>query len=269
MRLRPAPRRARCRGADVGGGVPEAARRGGRLMAFIPHTEADVAAMLAAIGAARIEDLFDEIPPQLRIRSLAGVPEALNEMEVGRLMSERAARRRHRAQLPRRRSLRAPHPGGRVGHHHPRGVLQRLHALPGGGQPGHAAAHLRVPDHDRAPHRHGCRQCLDVRRRVRDGGGRAHGGARQPQVEVGAHPRARERCTRTTARVAHATACNQGLQFRGAAVLRRRRARPCRGARALRQAGHHRPRHPAAELLRPCSRTSMRSPTGRTRAASW
>jgi glycine cleavage system P protein (glycine dehydrogenase) subunit 1 len=60
-------------------------------MAFIPHTEADVAAMLAAIGAARIEDLFDEIPPQLRIRSLAGVPEALNEMEVGRLMSERAA----------------------------------------------------------------------------------------------------------------------------------------------------------------------------------
>src|SRR5579863_9710761 len=60
-------------------------------MAFIPHTEADVAAMLAAIGAARIEDLFDEIPSQLRIRSLAGVPEALNEMEVGRLMSERAA----------------------------------------------------------------------------------------------------------------------------------------------------------------------------------
>src|SRR6202023_3438767 len=60
-------------------------------MAFIPHTEADVAAMLATIGAARIEDLFDEIPPRLRIRSLAGVPEALNEMEVGRLMSERAA----------------------------------------------------------------------------------------------------------------------------------------------------------------------------------
>src|SRR5215469_3311192 len=59
-------------------------------MAFIPHTEADVAAMLAAIGVARIEDLFDEIPPELRLKSLAGVPEALNEMEVGRLMSERA-----------------------------------------------------------------------------------------------------------------------------------------------------------------------------------
>ena len=61
-------------------------------MAFIPHTEADVAAMLATIGARGIEELFDEIPPQLRVRSLAGVPEALNEMQVGRLMSERAAR---------------------------------------------------------------------------------------------------------------------------------------------------------------------------------
>ena len=59
-------------------------------MAFIPHTEADVAAMLAAIGVARVEDLFDEIPPELRLKSLAGVPEALNEMQVGRLMSERA-----------------------------------------------------------------------------------------------------------------------------------------------------------------------------------
>ena len=59
-------------------------------MAFIPHTEADVAAMLAAIGVSRIEDLFDEIPQELRIGSLAGVPETLNEMEIGRLMSERA-----------------------------------------------------------------------------------------------------------------------------------------------------------------------------------
>ena len=61
-------------------------------MAFIPHTEADVAAMLAAIGVARIEDLFDEVPAELRVKSLSGVPAALNEMEIGRLMSERARR---------------------------------------------------------------------------------------------------------------------------------------------------------------------------------
>jgi glycine dehydrogenase subunit 1 len=61
-------------------------------MAFIPHTEADVAAMLKTIGVERLEDLFDEIPQPLRIKSLAGIPEALNEMQVGRLMSERARR---------------------------------------------------------------------------------------------------------------------------------------------------------------------------------
>jgi glycine dehydrogenase subunit 1 len=59
-------------------------------MAFIPHTEHDVKAMLEAIGAESIEQLFDEIPANLRVKSLAGIPDAMNEMEIGRLMSERA-----------------------------------------------------------------------------------------------------------------------------------------------------------------------------------
>ncbi len=61
-------------------------------MPFIPHTEEDTAEMLAAIGAERIEDLFDEIPAELRIDSLERVPKALNEMEVSRLMHRRAQR---------------------------------------------------------------------------------------------------------------------------------------------------------------------------------
>jgi glycine dehydrogenase subunit 1 len=60
-------------------------------MPFIPHTEADTRAMLETIGARSIEDLFEEIPAELRAGTLAGIPDALNEMEVGRLMSERAA----------------------------------------------------------------------------------------------------------------------------------------------------------------------------------
>src|ERR1700748_2631687 len=59
-------------------------------MAFIPHTPDDVEAMLAAIGVGSIEALFDEIPNSLRVKSLAGIPDELNKMEVGRLMSERA-----------------------------------------------------------------------------------------------------------------------------------------------------------------------------------
>ncbi len=61
-------------------------------MPFIPHTESDVREMLAAIGASSIEALFEEIPLALRTRELTGIPEALNEMEVSRLMQARAQR---------------------------------------------------------------------------------------------------------------------------------------------------------------------------------
>ena len=59
-------------------------------MPFIPHTQADVDAMLAAIGVSNIEDLFDEIPDSLRAGELSDVPEGLNEQQVTRLMLERA-----------------------------------------------------------------------------------------------------------------------------------------------------------------------------------
>jgi len=60
-------------------------------MPFIPHTETDVKQMLASIGVDDVEALFDEIPAELRIGSLDKVPAGLNEMEMSRLMHERAA----------------------------------------------------------------------------------------------------------------------------------------------------------------------------------
>jgi len=59
-------------------------------MPFIPHTEHDIRAMLAAIGVPDIDSLFDEIPPALRDVRLAAVPAQLGEMEILRLMQERA-----------------------------------------------------------------------------------------------------------------------------------------------------------------------------------
>ncbi len=59
-------------------------------MPFIPHTEEDVRAMLAAIGAGSIEELFDEIPAGLKGGGLERVPPALSEAEVTRLMTGRA-----------------------------------------------------------------------------------------------------------------------------------------------------------------------------------
>ena len=219
-------------------------------MAFIPHTEADVAAMLAAIGAARIEDLFDEIPPQLRIRSLAGVPEALNEMEVGRLMSERAA-----ADGTALSFLGA----GAYEHHIPaavwaittrgefysaytpyqaeasQGTLQliyefqtmmaRLTAM--------EAANASMYDGASAM---GEAALMAVRANRKSKAARI-------LVPASVHPYYR--------RVAHALTCNQGLSFDRAAVRAAGGHHQCRGARPLRRHGHHCPRHPAAELLRP------------------
>ncbi|MGC2456957.1 MAG: aminomethyl-transferring glycine dehydrogenase subunit GcvPA [Gallionellaceae bacterium] len=60
-------------------------------MPFIPHTESDIAAMLASIGVPGLDALFDEIPAALRNGKLTQVPEGMNEMQVTRLMNQRAA----------------------------------------------------------------------------------------------------------------------------------------------------------------------------------
>jgi glycine dehydrogenase subunit 1 len=59
-------------------------------MAFIPHTPDDIARMLDVIGVRSIDELFDEIPRELRAGT-PGVPPAQSEMEIGRLLTERAA----------------------------------------------------------------------------------------------------------------------------------------------------------------------------------
>jgi glycine dehydrogenase subunit 1 len=60
-------------------------------MSFIPHTPEDIADMLEVIGVQSIDELFEEIPAALHAGPLSTVPEALSEMEIGRLMAERAA----------------------------------------------------------------------------------------------------------------------------------------------------------------------------------
>jgi glycine dehydrogenase subunit 1 len=59
-------------------------------MPYIPHTQDNIAAMLATIGVGSLDDLFDEIPIELRCGHLEKIPPALTEMEIGQLMRERA-----------------------------------------------------------------------------------------------------------------------------------------------------------------------------------
>jgi glycine dehydrogenase subunit 1 len=60
-------------------------------MPFIPHTEKEIADMLNAIGVDSIEDLFEEIPANLRAKEMTGIPESKTEMEVSQLLHSRAS----------------------------------------------------------------------------------------------------------------------------------------------------------------------------------
>jgi glycine dehydrogenase subunit 1 len=50
-------------------------------MSYVPHTDADRAEMLAAIGVERLEDLFHDVPAACRFPELK-LPEPLSEMEL-------------------------------------------------------------------------------------------------------------------------------------------------------------------------------------------
>lgn len=51
-------------------------------MPFVPHTQEDVRAMLAHIGADSVEALFDEIDPRLRQADFSALPEGESEMAM-------------------------------------------------------------------------------------------------------------------------------------------------------------------------------------------
>ncbi|MGI9259307.1 MAG: aminomethyl-transferring glycine dehydrogenase subunit GcvPA [Gammaproteobacteria bacterium] len=61
-------------------------------MPFIPHTVDETQRMLQSIGVDSVDALFDEIPAELRCGPLTGVPDAMTEQEVGRLMHTHAER---------------------------------------------------------------------------------------------------------------------------------------------------------------------------------
>ena len=59
-------------------------------MPFIPHTEEETRKMLDAIGVKQIDELFDEIPPELINEKLEYVPPAMDEAGIRRLCKKSA-----------------------------------------------------------------------------------------------------------------------------------------------------------------------------------
>jgi glycine dehydrogenase subunit 1 len=60
-------------------------------MTYVPHTERERAAMLAAIGAGRMDELFGDVPEPVRFPKLK-LPEACSEIEIEREMRALADR---------------------------------------------------------------------------------------------------------------------------------------------------------------------------------
>ena len=107
--------------------------------------------MLDAIGAGSIEELFDQIPAEVRLDRALDLPDGLTETEcfdhlAG--LAARNARRRRRGLLPRRRDVRPLRAGDRRRDHPALRVPHPVHAVPAGGLPGRPAGDVRVSDRD-------------------------------------------------------------------------------------------------------------------------
>jgi glycine dehydrogenase subunit 1 len=61
---------------------------------FAPHTDDDVREMLAALGLSRLDDLFDQIPADVRLDGRLDLPDGVSEMELVAQMGEFAGRDR-------------------------------------------------------------------------------------------------------------------------------------------------------------------------------
>ncbi|MCX8072490.1 MAG: aminomethyl-transferring glycine dehydrogenase subunit GcvPA [Candidatus Binatia bacterium] len=61
-------------------------------MRFFPHTPADIQAMLDTIGVANVEELFHDIPAELRERAKLSLPPGLNEIDLRSRFEELASR---------------------------------------------------------------------------------------------------------------------------------------------------------------------------------
>ena len=148
-------------------------------MRYLPKSDEERRQMLAEIGAASIDDLFAIIPAEYRLDRDLAVPRQQAESEIVDYF--RAAGQKNATDYASFLGAGA-YRHYRPGHHRFAGAARRvphqLHALPGRDYAGHAAGHLRVPDHDRRAHRHGRGQRQHVRRIDGRGGGGDDGGAR-------------------------------------------------------------------------------------------
>ncbi|MCR4959382.1 MAG: glycine dehydrogenase, partial [Prevotella sp.] len=58
---------------------------------YFPHTDKDLASMMEVIGVKSLDELYAEVPEQIRFRGDYQLPEAMSEMEVRQLFEQLGA----------------------------------------------------------------------------------------------------------------------------------------------------------------------------------
>ena len=54
---------------------------------YFPHTEADLKAMMEKVGVASLDELYAEVPSEIRFRGDYQLPTEMSELEVRRTVS--------------------------------------------------------------------------------------------------------------------------------------------------------------------------------------
>jgi glycine dehydrogenase subunit 1 len=62
---------------------------------FAPHTETEIGEMLSAVGVSSLDELFEQIPPSVRLDGTLGLPDGISELEVVDHLRLLAHRDRH------------------------------------------------------------------------------------------------------------------------------------------------------------------------------
>lgn len=67
---------------------------------YLPNTDQDRQAMLDAIGVASLDDLFVDIPDTIRLQRRLDLPEAMPEIDLVRMLTQKAACNQHAGEYP-------------------------------------------------------------------------------------------------------------------------------------------------------------------------
>ena len=59
---------------------------------YLPHTPEDIELMLRKVGAATLDDLFTQVPKELRLQGDYDLPPAQSEMEIRQTFKQLCAR---------------------------------------------------------------------------------------------------------------------------------------------------------------------------------